>query len=203
MTKAPWMPLDVPGRLIGYARVSTPDQKLHRQLDALKYAQCDLIFRDHGVSGGKANRPGLDQALALLKPGDGLVVLKLDRLGRSVGHLASLLTRFNENEVHFCSLTEGINTTTSSGKLVFHIIAAVAEFQRDIIRENTCQGIEAARRRGKQIGRPHALDLDAILQGHRDILENGTPIRVVADRLNVSHATLTRGFKRVGLVRIH
>ncbi|ODA66592.1 DNA-invertase hin [Methyloligella halotolerans] len=200
MTEKPWSPLDIPGRRIGYARVSTPDQKLRMQLDALKYARCERIFRDHGVSGGKASRPGLDRALAVLQPGDGLVVLKLDRLGRSVSHLASLLTRFHDREIHFCSLTEGINTTTPGGKLVFHIIAAVAEFQRDIIRENTCQGIEAARRRGKQIGRPHALDLEAILATHRDILENGTPIHIAAQRLKVSHATLGRAFKRIGLI---
>jgi len=203
MTEAPWSPLDIPGKRIGYARVSTPDQKLRMQLDALKYARCERIFRDHGVSGGKASRPGLDRALITLKPGDGLVVLKLDRLGRSVSHLASLLTRLHESGVHFCSLTEGINTTTPGGKLVFHIIAAVAEFQRDIIRENTCSGIKAARRRGKQIGRPHLLDFDAILDIHRDILENGTPIHIAAERLKVSHATLTRGFKRAGLERIH
>lgn len=191
------------GRRIGYARVSTQDQKLRMQLDALKAAQCDLIFKDHGISGGKAKRPGLDKALRTLETGDVLVVLKLDRLGRSVQHLSDLLVRFRNEGIHFCSLAEGINTATPGGKLVYHLFAAFAEFQRDVIRENTVLGLEAARERGKKLGRPHALTIDNILSGHALVAQEGLSIRAVAERYNVSHATVTRGFKRVGLDRVH
>lgn len=191
--------IEVTGRRIGYARVSTQDQKLRMQLDALKSAQCDQIFRDHGVSGGKASRPGLDKALKTLKRGDALVVLKLDRLGRSVQHLSDLLVRFGNEGIHFCSLAEGINTTTPGGKLVYHLFAAFAEFQRDIIRENTVLGLAAARKKGSRLGRPRLLSIDDVLEGHRCVTQFGIPIGVVAERLEVSHATLTRGFKRADL----
>lgn len=195
--------IEVTGRKIGYARVSTVDQKLDMQLDALKGAQCERIFRDSGVSGGKASRPGLNRAVRTLKPGDALIVLKLDRLGRSVQHLSDLLARFHAEGIHFCSLAEGINTTTPGGKLIYHVFAAVAEFQRDMIRENTVLGLAAAKQRGKVIGRRHILGINDILEGHRHVTQLGTPIHVVAARLNVSHATLTRGFKRAGLERLH
>lgn len=187
------------GRRIGYARVSTRDQKLRMQMDALKSVGCERIFRDHGISGDKASRPGLNKALASLKHGDVLVVLKLDRLGRSVQHLSDLLVRFGNEGIHFCSFAEGINTTTAGGKLVYHLFAAVSEFSRETIRENTVLGLAAAKRRGKIVGRPRRLDIDAILEGHRCVVQSGTPIREVARRLDVCHATLTRGFKRVGL----
>jgi DNA invertase Pin-like site-specific DNA recombinase len=193
----------VTGRRIGYARVSTQDQKLRMQLDALKSAQCDQIFKDHGVSGGKASRPGLDAALKTLTRGDALVVLKLDRLGRSVQHLSDLLVRLGNDGIHFCSLAEGINTTTPGGKLVYHLFAAFAEFQRDIIRENTVLGLAAAKQRGAKVGRPRLLDIEAILEGHRCVTQFGFPIGEVAERLEVSHATLTRGFKWAGLEARH
>lgn len=203
MTNLLFPQLDGEGRRIGYARVSTADQKLRMQLDALEAAGCDRIFRDHGVSGGQTCRRGLNRALADLKRGDMLVVLKLDRLGRSVLHLADLLAHFDELGIHFCSLAEGINTTTPGGKLVYHIFAAVAEFQRDMIRENTVLGLAAARRRGKVIGRPRSLDIDALLEGHRHVMQLRKPIGEVAELLNVCHATLTRGFKREGLEMVH
>lgn len=191
--------IEVTARRIGYARVSTQDQKLRMQLDALKAAQCDHIFKDHGISGGKASRPGLDKALKTLKRGDALVVLKLDRLGRSVQHLSDLLVHLGNDGIHFCSLAEGINTTTPGGKLVYHLFAAFAEFQRDIIRENTVLGLAAARQRGTRVGRPRRLDIEAVLEGHRCVTQFGIPIGAVADRLEVCHATLTRGFKWAGL----
>lgn len=193
----------ITGRRIGYARVSTQDQKLRMQLDALKAAECERIFKDHGVSGGKASRPGLDRALKSLKRGDALVVLKLDRLGRSVQHLSDLLVRFGNEGIHFCSLAEGINTTTPGGKLVYHLFAAFAEFQRDIIRESTVLGLAAAKQRGKALGRPRMLTIDDILEGHRHVTQFGIPIGEVAERLDVSHATLTRGFKWAGLEAVH
>jgi len=195
--------IEVTGRRIGYARVSTTDQKLRMQLDALKAARCDQIFKDHGVSGGKASRPGLDEALKTLNRGDALVVLKLDRLGRSVQHLSDLLVRLGNEGIHFCSLAEGINTTTPGGKLVYHLFAAFAEFQRDVIRENTVLGLAAAKARGTNLGRPRRLDIDEILEGHRHVTQSGITIGEVAERLEVSHATLTRGFKWAGLALHH
>lgn len=187
--------IDVPGRRIGYARVSTADQKLRMQLDALKIVQCDQIFSDHGVSGGKASRPGLDKALSSLRPGDALVVLKLDRLGRSVQHLSDLLVRFGHEGIHFCSIAEGINTTTPGGKLVYHLFAAMAEFQRDMISENTRLGLAAARKRGKMPGRPRRLSIEVILECQRLRTQRGTSITDLADRYGVSHSTITRGIK--------
>jgi len=147
MTRWPcaMMPPPAGGRIIGYARVSMSDQKLDHQLDLLEKVGCHKVFCDHGVSGGKARRDGLDKALEYLGTDDVLVVYKLDRLGRSVLHLSDLITRFDNQGIHFCSLSEGIDTTTSGGKLVFHIFAAMAEFHRDLIRENTLSGLEAAR----------------------------------------------------------
>jgi len=202
MTNLFFPSIEVTGRRIGYARVSTQDQKLRMQLDALKSAQCDRIFKDQGISGGKASRPGLDKALTTLKRGDALVVLKLDRLGRSVQHLSDLLVHFGNEGIHFCSLAEGINTTTPGGKLVYHLFAAFAEFQRDIIRENTVLGLAAAKQRGANLGRPRALGIDAILEGHRHVTQLGIPIGEVAQRLDVCHATLTRGFKWAGLEQV-
>lgn len=194
-----WPQCEAPGRRIGYARVSTPDQRLDLQLSALKSAACDQVFTDHGVSGAKATRPGLDKALRQLRRDDVLIVFKLDRLGRSVLHLSDLLTRFEREGIHFWSLSEGINTLTPGGKLIYHIFAATAEFQRDLIVENTLHGLRAARERGKRIGRPHALDDAVIVGAHGRIMQEGISISHMAAQLNVCHATLTRGFKRLGL----
>ncbi|MCG8604014.1 recombinase family protein [bacterium] len=194
-----WPQLQTLGRRIGYARVSTPDQKLNMQLDALNAVGCDEVFSDHGVSGAKANRPGLDEALDAVAAGDLFVVFKLDRLGRSVLHLADLLTRFRNEDINFCSLSEGINTATPGGKLVYHVFSAVAEFQRDMIRENTVYGLQAARRRGKQLGRPFSLDELTILEAHRLVMQDDVPISETASRCGVAHSTLTRAFKRFGL----
>lgn len=187
------------GRKIGYARVSTSDQRLDMQLDALKAAACDDVHSDHGVSGGKARRPGLDACLKDLRPGDALVVFKLDRLGRSVLHLADLLTRLDSDGVHFCSLSEGINTTTPGGKLVYHVFAAVAEFQRDMIRENTVLGLQAARARGAALGRPRRLSAMATLEAHRFMAQKGFGADEIARRLRVSRSTLIRSLERLGL----
>ncbi len=194
-----WPQFENSGRRIGYARVSTKDQKLRMQLDALKAVHCDEIFTDHGVSGGKAKRPGLDDALAALQPGDVLVVLRLCRLGRSVLHLADLLTRFSHEGINFCSLSEGINTTTPGGKLVFHIFAAMAEFQRDIIRENTVTGLEAARNRGKRLGRPHKLNEYEVMGAHEMICQRSATLRDAAVKYDVTASTISRAFERFGL----
>src|ERR1700674_5889821 len=144
---------------VGYARVSTDDQDLSLQLDALKAANCAKIFRDT-ASGAKADRPGLAQALEYVRAGDTLAVWRLDRLGRSLTQLTELMTRLDERGVGFRSLTEQIDTTTSGGKLIFHIFGALAEFERNLIRERTQAGLLAARARGRKGGRPKAASLN-------------------------------------------
>jgi DNA invertase Pin-like site-specific DNA recombinase len=138
--------------LIGYARVSTEEQNLDSQRDTLKQAGCERIFTDH-ISGTKARRPGLEEALSHLRAGDTLVVWRLDRLGRSLRHLIDTVTDLQEKDIEFKSLTEALDTTTSGGKLVFHIFGALAEFEREIIRERTNAGLSAARARGRNGGR--------------------------------------------------
>src|SRR5215213_8415419 len=141
---------------IGYARVSTDDQNLDLQRDALEKAGCERIFTDR-VTGTKAERKGLTEALSHLRSGDTLIVWRLDRLGRSLRHLIDTVTDLQERGIGFKSLQESIDTTTSGGKLVFHIFGALAEFEREIIRERTQAGLTAARSRGKTGGRPKAL----------------------------------------------
>src|SRR4051794_3282584 len=142
--------------LIGYARISTQDQNLDLQRDALQKAGCEQIFTDR-VSGTKATRPGLTEALSHLRSGDTLVVWRLDRLGRSLRHLIDTITDLQERGVGFKSLTENIDTTTSGGRLDFNIFASLAEFEREIIRERTNAGLQAARARGRNGGRPKKL----------------------------------------------
>jgi len=139
---------------IGYARISTHDQNLNLQLDALKLSGCDKVYRDEGISGAKSKRPGLDKALKALKRGDHLIVWRLDRLGRSVRHLIELTTLFEAKGVAFTSLSDGIDTSTASGKLFFHITSAFAEFERNLISERTKAGMAAAKARGVKLGRP-------------------------------------------------
>lgn len=142
---------------IGYARVSTADQHLRMQEDALKSAGCEEIYTDV-ISGVKSQRPGLDKALNYLREGDTLVVWKLDRLGRSIQHLIHTINSLLDKKIGFKSLQENIDTSTSGGKLIFHIFSALAEFERDLIQERTQAGLKAARARGKMGGRPPLLD---------------------------------------------
>ena len=190
------------GLKIGYARVSTDDQKLDLQLDALARAGCDHVFHDHGVSGAKTARPGLDAAMKQLVEGDVLIVYKLDRLGRSVLHLADLLTRMDSQGIHFCSLSEGINTTTPGGRLVYHVFAAVAEFVREMIRENTINGLAAARARGSRIGRPLLMDDARVLDAHRFMHQEERTLDQVAARFGVSKSTLQRAFARLDFAEL-
>ncbi len=144
--------------LIGYARVSTHEQNLDLQLDALKAAGCEKTFHDKiSTLKEKEERKGLSEALAFLRPGDVLVVWKLDRLGRTLKELIELVDSFNKRGIGFKSLKETIDTTTSTGKLIFHIFAALAEFERDINHERTQAGLDAARARGHYGGRPKTL----------------------------------------------
>lgn len=141
---------------IGYARVSTLDQNPELQFDALKAAGCEKIFQDK-ISGAKADRPGLAEALAYLRPGDSLVVWRLDRLGRSLKHLIEIVENLEGRKAGFISLQEGFDTTTSGGKLIFQIFGALAEFERNVIRERTNAGLAAARARGRKGGRKEKL----------------------------------------------
>ncbi len=142
---------------IGYARVSTTDQNLSLQKDALEAAGCERLFTDT-VSGVRMDRPGLAATLDACRAGDTLVVWKLDRLGRSLPHLVETVRDLSAGGVGFRSLQEQIDTTTSSGKLIFHIFASLAEFERDLIRERTNAGLAAARARGRKGGRPKGVD---------------------------------------------
>lgn len=143
--------------LIGYARVSTNDQNLDLQKDALSIAGCERLFTDT-ASGAKTARPGLADALRDCRQGDTLAVWKLDRLGRSLPHLVETVRDLEQRGIGFKSLQENIDTTTSGGKLIFHIFASLAEFERDIIRERTNAGLAAARARGRKGGRPKGVD---------------------------------------------
>ena len=183
--------------LIGYARVSTQDQTLDLQKDALENIGCTKIFTDT-ASGAQAERKGLEEALEFLREGDTLVVWKLDRLGRSLKHLIETITTLNNRKIGFKSLTENIDTTTSGGKLIFHIFGALAEFERDIIRERTKAGLQAARARGRVGGRPKAPTLNtpkkvALAQSLYDNKDN--TIDDICKTLSISRATLYRYIK--------
>ncbi|MBY0560999.1 recombinase family protein [Hyphomicrobium sp.] len=140
---------------IGYARVSTDEQSIDLQLDALERAGCQRIFNDSGFSGALKSRPALDELLAYLKPGDTLVTWRLDRLGRSLSHLILLVNDLEVRGIAFKSLSEAIDTSTAGGRLQFHMMGALAEFERALISERTKAGMAAARLRGVQLGRPN------------------------------------------------
>lgn len=179
---------------IGYARVSTDAQNLDLQLDALREVKCDKIFKDV-ASGAQSDREGLDHAKKYLRPGDTLVVWKLDRLGRSLKHLIEMINQLNHKGVFFRSLQENIDTASSGGKLTFHLFGALAEFERDIIRERTKAGLEAARARGRVGGRPKLLD-DRKIALAKQLMSNPSnkPLDV-AKTVGVSRATLYRNLK--------
>jgi DNA invertase Pin-like site-specific DNA recombinase len=180
--------------LIGYARVSTPDQTIDLQKDALQKAGCDKIFTDT-ASGAKAERIGLDEALGYVRAGDTLVVWRLDRLGRSLPHLIETITGLESRGIGFKSITESIDTTTSGGKLVFHIFGALAEFERDIIRERTQAGLTAARARGRKGGRPKSLTPKKAQMAEALYKDKNNTIDEICKTLNVSRATFYRYVK--------
>ena len=180
--------------LIGYARVSTTDQTLDLQKDALEKAGCARIFTDT-ASGSKAERTGLDEALSHLREGDTLVVWRLDRLGRSLPHLIETITTLNNRGIGFKSITEAIDTTTSGGKLIFHIFGALAEFERDIIRERTQASLNAARARGRKGGRPKSLTPKKAQMAEALYKDKNNTIDEICKTLNVSRATLYRYVK--------
>jgi|SRR5579875_545441 len=177
--------------IVGYARVSTDDQTLALQTDALEAAGAERIFSDT-ISGAKAERPGLTQALDILREGDLLVVWRLDRLGRTLSQLITLINQLDERGVGFRSLTEQIDTTTSGGKLIFHIFGALAEFERNLIRERTQAGLKAARARGRQGGRPKKLDERKAQMAQQLYNDRGNSIEDICKTLGISRATLYR-----------
>jgi DNA invertase Pin-like site-specific DNA recombinase len=183
--------------LIGYARVSTHEQTLNLQQDTLTKAGCTKIFTDT-ASGAKTERIGLEEALTYVRKGDTLVVWRLDRLGRSLPHLITTMTDLEERGIGFKSLTENIDTTTSGGKLIFHIFGALAEFERNLIRERTQAGLTAARARGRIGGRPKALTPDQrrIAQALYDDPNNS--ILEICRTLKISKGTLYRNIDTSG-----
>ena len=177
--------------LVGYARVSTLEQTLALQQDALTKAGCERTFTDT-ASGSKTDRPGLDEALNFVRPGDTLVVWRLDRLGRSLRHLIDTISLLQERGIGFKSLQEQIDTTTSGGKLVFHVFGALAEFERDLIQERTQAGLQAARARGRLGGRPRALDHKKVQMAQALYNDKSNSITDICRTLRVSRATLYR-----------
>jgi len=181
------------GRIIGYARVSTEDQHLDLQLNALKLAECSAIFEDHGVSATAKLRPGFEQALSSLQAGDVFVVWKMDRAFRSLKNALDILEEFENRAIAFRCLTENIDTTTAMGKCMYQIRHAFSELERNLIRERTKAGMEAARARGVHIGRPRKLshvqiaNMQCLLQRQPDM----SPAQI-ADQFDVSSRTIYR-----------
>lgn len=182
---------------IGYARVSTHEQNLNLQLDALEKENCQRIYRDE-ISGAKSDRPQLSEMMKQLRQGDVVVVWRLDRLGRSVKHLIELVEEMKKLDVGLKSLNEGIDTSTSAGTLIFHIFSALAEFERNLIRERTIAGLAAARARGVTGGRLKALpkqQRELVKQLYHEKDEQGNrvhKIKFICETMNISRATLYR-----------
>ena len=182
-------------RLIGYARVSTQEQDLNLQLDALEKAGCskDKIFVDK-ISGSKAERPGLEKCLAVIQPGDTLIVWRLDRLGRSMVHLISLIEDLRTKQIGFKSICDGaIDTTTASGELIFNIFSSLAQFERRLIQERTKAGLDAARARGRQGGRKKIEATNPkVMMAKNMHKDHGMSIENICKTLKISRASFYR-----------
>ena len=175
--------------LIGYARISADDQNLNLQRDALNHAECEQIFEDQ-LSGAKAERPGLQQALQYARAGDTIVVWRLDRLSRSLKDLIEMVTLLESKGIGLRSLQEAIDTSSSSGKLIFHIFGALAEFERNLIRERTQAGLQAARARGRKGGRPKSLNKDKQALAVKLYDEKKHTVDQICEMMGVSKPTL-------------
>jgi DNA invertase Pin-like site-specific DNA recombinase len=186
--------------LIGYARVSTGEQNLDMQIDALTQAGCARVFSDE-ISGVKAERPGLTEALAFLRPDDTLVVWRLDRLGRSLKDLVARVEELRNRGIGFRSLHETIDTTSSVGKFQFHVFSALAEFERDLIRDRTMAGLRAARARGRLGGRRREMTADKLRMASRLMKDPEVSIQEICKTLGVSRSTLYRYVAPDGHVR--
>ncbi|XHX79506.1 MAG: recombinase family protein [Stenomitos frigidus ULC029] len=177
--------------LIGYERVSTDDQNLALQHDALQAAGCEKIFADK-MSGAKADRPGLKEAFEFARKGDTLVVWRLDRLGRSLKDLMALVEGLEQRAIGFRSLQESIDTTSSGGKLIFHMFGALAEFERNLIRERTQAGLQAARARGRKGGRQQKLTPQQIDMGRSLAADPKRSVSSICKHLGISRPTYYR-----------
>ncbi|MCG7493303.1 recombinase family protein [Thalassobius sp. Cn5-15] len=177
---------------VGYARISTDSQTHDAQIAALKAAGCERIFTEV-ASGSRKDRPVLAEVMTYLRPNsdDTLVVYKLDRVARSLPHLIEIMDHLKANGIEFQSVTEAIDTTTPGGRLLFHVVAAIAEFERDLIRERTHAGLKAAREKGRVGGRPRQMTQEKIMAA-KELLTNGTAVRDVAEAMGVSVPTLYR-----------
>ncbi|CAC8902579.1 DNA-invertase hin [Staphylococcus aureus] len=182
---------------IGYARVSTGLQNLNLQEDQLNQYGCEKIFSDH-ISGSKSKRPGLDKAIEFARAGDTIVVWRLDRLGRNIEDLITLVNELNNRGVSFHSLEENItmDKSSSTGQLLFHLFAAFAEFERNLILERSSAGRIAARARGRYGGRPEKLNKQD-LKLLKTLYDNGTPIKTIAEQWKVSRTTIYRYLNRL------
>lgn len=176
---------------IGYTRVSTPEQEAQLQVDALNVASCERIYSDV-ASGAKQERPEFSRALENLRSGDTLVVWRLDRLGRNLKHLIQTVEDLQEKEVGFISLQEGFDTTTNGGRLVFHIFGALADFERELIRERTKAGLEAARARGRKGGRREKLDAGQVRTLKNMYNSKNHSIAEISRTFGVSRPTIYR-----------
>lgn len=183
------------GHALGYARVSTGEQDASLQHDALTAAGCYRVFIDT-ASGSLESRPELNKVLDQLRPGDTLVVWRLDRLGRSIRHLIDQLAALQERGVEFRSLQENIDTSSSGGRLVFHLFASLAEFERDLIRERTTAGLEAARARGRTGGRPPLLTKDKLRTARKLYAQQDMTVAKIGEVLGVSRTTVYRALRR-------
>lgn len=181
--------------IIGYARVSTAEQKLQLQLDALAAAGCDKIYQDV-AQGKRTDRPQLTAALADLKPGDTLIVWKLDRLGRSVPHLVSLVNELAGRDVQFKSLTDAIDTSSTSGRFFFHVMASLAQMERELIAERTRAGLAAAKARGQRLGRPESMTNQKLSAAKALIDADTHSAGSAATVIGVSRSTLFRHLKK-------
>lgn len=186
--------------LLGYARVSTVEQNADLQRDALSAAGCWKVFTDH-VTGTREKRPQLDQLLVQLRPGDTLVVWRLDRLGRSLRHLIELATTLAERGVGLRSLTENIDTTTAGGRLIFHVFGALAEFERELIRERAAAGSAAARARGRNGGRPTVMTPDKVKAARRMYDQREFTVAQIAEALGVGRSSVYRALNKAGAVQ--
>jgi DNA invertase Pin-like site-specific DNA recombinase len=173
---------------IGYARVSTLEQEMALQLDALRAAGCERIFEDR-ASGAKTDRPGLAQALAFVREGDVLVTWKLDRLARSLPHLIETVNQLEKSGAGLRSLTEAIDTTTPGGRLIFHVFGALAQFERDLFRERTCAGLSAAAARGRRGGRKPVVTAEKLIRA-KALIAKGLTVREAASRLKIGKTAL-------------
>lgn len=180
---------------IGYLRVSKDEQNANLQIDTLAQAGCQPIFSDEGISGAEKQREGLNRAFEALQAGDTLTVWKLDRLGRSTIHLLQLLDELRHRDIAFHSLTEGIDTNTAAGRMVFSVIAAMAELERENLRERTKAGLVSAKRRGVKLGRPRTMT-DEQIKHARSLQAGGMRKADIARKMNVKYSTLSDALKQ-------